>query len=451
MAKMKAERITRRHTPLPNAATRSSNRIRAKKKSNGTKQAGLSQEQVSSESLEPTSSQETLNNSIDVSDQNNFSSFSSYNTDDSHSAEQIEGTLTIAHRNPQLNGTGVTPSNTFDNKAGPGTAQLTAGEIALDIYGSKILIDSTLGKKLAGEVALRAIRQRRSDMILNMERRSNVEAFLAHLTGVQVKRSCKNCSKGHGPWSECIIYDGQMCGSCTNCWFNASGSRCTFHENNQNSIYAPLPMYHPQSAGMPTQPIQYTHINPQAVPQGIAMNPPTSIQGEATTTLYNLPGSANNVVGNVISTVAAMNQGERVFARVERAAEDLGLRIAELHEFLATPEGNAFVTQLSGIAAPQQIASGDNPSQERSQENGQDNASQEPLFQEPSSQNNAHQELASQDTSSHGPSSQESSSQEQPLRETSPQQTSSQERFSQGNVEAHLTAQALTSDPPLEN
>jgi hypothetical protein len=20
-----------------------------------------------------------------------------------------------------------------------------------------------------------------------------------------------------------------MCGSCTNCWFNASGSRCTFH------------------------------------------------------------------------------------------------------------------------------------------------------------------------------------------------------------------------------
>jgi hypothetical protein len=339
MAKMKAERITRRHTPLPNAATRSSNRIRAKKKSNGTKQAGLSQEQVSSESLEPTSSQETLNNSIDVSDQNNFSSFSSYNTDEhvelpslastnllntasSHSAEQIEGTLTIAHRNPQLNGTGVTPSNTFDNKAGPGTAQLTAGEIALDIYGSKILIDSTLGKKLAGEVALRAIRQRRSDMILNMERRSNVEAFLAHLTGVQVKRSCKNCSKGHGPWSECIIYDGQMCGSCTNCWFNASGSRCTFHgklilmphryydpaltnfpENNQNSIYAPLPMYHPQSAGMPTQPIQYTHINPQAVPQGIAMNPPTSIQGEATTTLYVTPQMRNQFALSILQTL----------------------------------------------------------------------------------------------------------------------------------------------------
>ncbi|KAI1044028.1 hypothetical protein LB505_007706 [Fusarium chuoi] len=102
-----------------------------------------------------------------------------------------------------------------------------------------------------------------------MERRSNVEAFLAHLTGVQVSRSCKNCSKGHGPWSECIIYDGQMCGSCTNCWFNASGSRCTFHENNQNSIYAPAPLYHPQSAGMPTQPFQYAQLNPLALPQGI--------------------------------------------------------------------------------------------------------------------------------------------------------------------------------------
>ncbi|KAK2689965.1 hypothetical protein QWA68_011831 [Fusarium oxysporum] len=134
------------------------------------------------------------------------------------------------------------------------------------------------------------------------------------------------------------------------------------------------------------------------------------------------------MIGNVVSNVAAMSQGERKFAQVERAAEELGIRLAELHEFLATPEGNAFVTQFSGMAAPQQISSGDDQSQE-------------PLSQEPSSQNNAHQEHASQDTSSHEPSSQEQSA----------QQTSSQEGFSQGNIEAHPMAFALLNTPPYES
>lgn len=108
-------------------------------------------------------------------------------------------------------------------------AEVTAGQIALQIYGTGIKIDSVLCKKLSTEPALREIKQRRPEMDLNMSRRSNVEAFLGQLTGVSVVRPCKNCNKGHGPWNECIIYDGQMCGSCTNCWFNASGSRCTFH------------------------------------------------------------------------------------------------------------------------------------------------------------------------------------------------------------------------------
>ncbi|KAF5963284.1 hypothetical protein FBULB1_13495 [Fusarium bulbicola] len=269
MGKMKAERTARRHTPLPNTGTRASNRIAAKKETKGTKRAGSSQKNVPSAPREPSSSQETINNSSGSSRRTPFSSFSSYNTNDGHPTGQLEGTLTLPRRNPQVHGAVVMSSNPSNNGAGSDTPIHTAGEVALETYGNRIVIDSTLAKKLAGEASLRPIRQRRSDMDLNMERRSNVEAFLAHLTGVQVSRSCKNCSKGHGPWSECIIYDGQMCGSCTNCWFNASGSRCTFHENNQNSIYAPAPLYHPQSAGMPTQPFQYAQLNPLALPQGI--------------------------------------------------------------------------------------------------------------------------------------------------------------------------------------
>lgn len=105
----------------------------------------------------------------------------------------------------------------------------TAADVAMDAYGDSLRIDSALCKKLAGEDARREPTQRRSDQRLNIERRSNVEALLAHITGRVAIHACKNCHKGHGPWTQCVVYDGQMCGSCTNCWFNASGSRCTFH------------------------------------------------------------------------------------------------------------------------------------------------------------------------------------------------------------------------------
>ncbi|KAF5721746.1 hypothetical protein FMUND_3482 [Fusarium mundagurra] len=134
------------------------------------------------------------------------------------------------------------------------------------------------------------------------------------------------------------------------------------------------------------------------------------------------------MVGNVVSNVAAMSQGERKFAQVERAAEELGIRLAELHDFLATSDGNAFMAQLSGMAGPQQISSGDDQNQE-------------PLSQEPSSQDNAHQEHASHDSSSYEPSS----------REQSAQQTSSQEGSSQENVEARPMTLTLLNTPPYEN
>ncbi|KIL95268.1 hypothetical protein FAVG1_00004 [Fusarium avenaceum] len=196
--------------------------------------------------------------------------------------------------------------------------EVTAGEIALQTYGVGIKIDSVLCKKLSVEPALREVKQRRPEMGLNMTRRSNVEAFLGQLTGVSVVRPCKNCNKGHGPWNECIIYDGQMCGSCTNCWFNASGSRCTFHESNQTSIYEPTPRYNPRSAGNPTQhqqieqaPIATTLVRRQ--PRRNYPTPPPSQQ------------SSQNFMQQV--------GRERIMARVEDSARQLGMHIAELREY----------------------------------------------------------------------------------------------------------------------
>jgi hypothetical protein len=90
-------------------------------------------------------------------------------------------------------------------------------------------VESALAKRLAREPGLRHAQQRRPEQSLNLGRRSNVEALFAQIAGTQAPHPCKNCHKGHGPWTSCVVVEGQMCGSCANCWFNASGSRCSFH------------------------------------------------------------------------------------------------------------------------------------------------------------------------------------------------------------------------------
>jgi hypothetical protein len=61
-----------------------------------------------------------------------------------------------------------------------------------------------------------------------MGRRGNAEALLCQITGQEAANPCKNCKRGHGPWTKCVVYSGLFYGSCSNCWFNASGARCTF-------------------------------------------------------------------------------------------------------------------------------------------------------------------------------------------------------------------------------
>jgi 3-dehydrosphinganine reductase len=113
-------------------------------------------------------------------------------------------------------------------------------------YGS-LNVDSGLAKRLAREPGLRIAQQRRPEQQLNLARRSNVEALYAHIAGELAPTSCKNCHKGHGPWTSCVVVDGQMCGSCANCWFNASGARCSFHGTNpyRNCPPSPLPYLQP--------------------------------------------------------------------------------------------------------------------------------------------------------------------------------------------------------------
>ncbi|KAL5087313.1 hypothetical protein Trisim1_007880 [Trichoderma cf. simile WF8] len=219
-----------------------------------------------------------------------------------------------------------------DHSSPEDPAARTAADLAYAAYGDQVKIDSALCKKLAAEVALREPTQRRVDQKLNIERRSNVEALLAHMTGQSAPKPCKNCHKGHGPWTQCVVYDGQMCGSCTNCWFNASGSRCTFHENN-----------HPQPqtlfAASVAASANLMALQPPVLSQSTSPN--ANINLSADITQWGLSESTKQLITQTITDVATFSRRDRFLARIEAAAKELGMRIAEYEEFLRTPEGMA--------------------------------------------------------------------------------------------------------------
>jgi hypothetical protein len=59
--------------------------------------------------------------------------------------------------------------------------------------------------------------------------------MLVQVAGDEAEQACKSCRKGHGPWTRCVVLEGSLCGSCANCWYNACGSRCTFHGKSTRS------------------------------------------------------------------------------------------------------------------------------------------------------------------------------------------------------------------------
>ncbi|KAF4989586.1 hypothetical protein FDECE_14660 [Fusarium decemcellulare] len=185
----------------------------------------------------------------------------------------------------------------------------TCGEIARSVYGSDIRIDSALGKKISSEVAVREPIQRRPDASLNMERRSNVEAFLAHTTGVPVSRPCKNCHKGHGPWKECIIYD---------------------------------------ATGTAIAPAWFWLVAAQLVSSATTFIYPTAITSYSPISPYHYPITS----GGSMNEVTALSRRDRFLARIEAAAEELGMRITEYDEYLRTPEGMAEELRAQEKARP---------------------------------------------------------------------------------------------------
>jgi hypothetical protein len=133
-------------------------------------------------------------------------------------------TAMVPHEHPDF-----TQVGTVDGPGPDDVSPHNTESLALQSGYQNVTVESALAKRLAREPGMRLAQQRRPEQQLNLQRRSNVEALFAHIAGEAAPVPCKNCHKGHGPWTTCVVVDGQMCGSCANCWFNASGARCSFH------------------------------------------------------------------------------------------------------------------------------------------------------------------------------------------------------------------------------
>ncbi|KAL0931041.1 uncharacterized protein CTRU02_213776 [Colletotrichum truncatum] len=216
---------------------------------------------------------------------------------------------------------------------GPGGMSRTAEDLASESGYGQLVIDSALAKRLANNEGQRLAVQRRQDQSLNLKRRSNVEALLAHVSGQEAHSPCKSCHKGYGPWNGCVVVSGQMCGSCANCWFNASGSRCSFHENN-------LPQHMPAIQLQPVPQVSANTSFAGTAPMAPGMAP-------AGPSSFGQPGAdpsvaqfVKEVLDRAMAEARSNDPHVRFQLRIETAARQLALASAEYAEFLVQQGGH---------------------------------------------------------------------------------------------------------------
>ncbi|KAL0473259.1 hypothetical protein QR685DRAFT_434735 [Neurospora intermedia] len=216
-------------------------------------------------------------------------------------------------------------------------------------YG-QLNVESALAKRLAREPGHRLAQQRRPEQVLNLARRSNVEALFAHIAGEPARVPCKNCHKGHGPWTSCIVVDGQMCGSCANCWFNASGARCSFHEtrNPQNSQQqqhnaAILPNGANGGINISADPNAFRFGTPHPLGTHAALAAPAPVSAIAPAAPSMSNPMLQHMLNRALSEVRSADKATRQLILMECAAKKLALKMVDYEELISSQEqsGNA--------------------------------------------------------------------------------------------------------------
>ena len=72
--------------------------------------------------------------------------------------------------------------------------------------------------------------------VLQLGRSINQEAALGFTRGEIAAPACLHCQHEFGPFTECVTVTDMFTGSCTNCHYSSSGSRCSFRPGKYISI-----------------------------------------------------------------------------------------------------------------------------------------------------------------------------------------------------------------------
>ncbi|GJN66590.1 hypothetical protein PLICBS_000608 [Purpureocillium lilacinum] len=258
----------------------------------------------------------------------------------SEGPHEAQPTSSSSYENDETHNSSVDSNEEDDDQP------MTAEEMVRRTYGDRPKIESAQCVKLAGEPARREPVQRRPGQKLNLDRRSNVEALLCHVVGTPAEQQCKNCRKGHGPWNSCVVHEGLMCNSCSNCWFNASGARCTFHvpDNSGNRQQGHgVPQGAPVAAQGQMQQRQSIPAPPPYLPRQQQAPVQTATQPVGFRNLsggsagqYRMNEGVHRAMSRGLNGAVVATHEERMLARIESAAQELGMRIAEYDEYLRT-------------------------------------------------------------------------------------------------------------------
>jgi len=85
-------------------------------------------------------------------------------------------------------------------------------------------------KAMAKMKLLRGVALRPGRDSINLFAAPNCEAALAFSRGQVMEgvAACKSCKRESSPFTECIVLDGYLNGSCSTCHYNSEGTRCSF-------------------------------------------------------------------------------------------------------------------------------------------------------------------------------------------------------------------------------
>ncbi|KAK5664085.1 hypothetical protein OQA88_299 [Cercophora sp. LCS_1] len=243
--------------------------------------------------------------------------------DQQHQDLQQQGLAHVHHHQPQAQ-MGVSTLQQAGQQLMDPSLMKTTQQLASESGYKDLNIESALAKRLAREPGHRIATQRRPEQSLNLGRRSNVEALFAHIAGTPARVPCKNCHKGHGPWLNCIVVDGQI------------GARCSFHETRTLQATQQHPnIISGTTAGLPVD-SSYRFATPHGL---MPTTPGPSLGNMGHPSMFTSTPTLQNLLARSMAEVRAADKATRKLMQIEIAAKQLALQIADYEEMVGGQEG----------------------------------------------------------------------------------------------------------------